>query len=505
MPQSSPRLQETAEGWSGPAGALRPPENSPRKSKNTHLFKQMNRRQAICGLASVPVLGATARVLAALPSSKESQGPTRPPEWWDCPVSRVANHPSNFDQAANRLLDELSDRGVHYFADQADPHTGLIFDRAPGEASASRPQSTVASIAATGFGLSALCVAADHKYLSPSACEQRILATLRFLNTGIRQEHGFFPHFVDARTGAPASGSEFSSMDTALLLAGMLHARRFLNTGACDQLASAILSRVDWQWMLNPEGLERGETSTLSMGWHPARGFLAQRWDSYSECLLMYLLAIGSPDHPIPASTWDSIARNTYDYGGIRFVDSYGALFIHQYLHVWTDLRGLRDRHTNYFENSILAVRAHKTWCMLQHGRFPWIDERMWGFSACDTERGSYRAWAAPPAVGGWDGTIAPHAAGGSLTLLPEESIVVLKAIRQHDARAFGRYGFVDAFNPGAHHGQGWYDRDAIAIDLALTLLMAENQRTGSVLRTTMENPEIRSAMRAVGFEREAA
>ena len=238
------------------------------------------------------------------------------------------------------------------------------------------------------------------------------------------------------------------------------------------------------------------------MGWSPHSGFLKARWDSYSECLLMYLLAIGAPRYPLQPATWNAIQRNTFDYGGIRFISSYGALFIHQYLHVWTDLRGWNDGTADYVQNSVAAIRAHKTWCMLQHGRFPWVDERVWGFSASDAPSGSYAAWAAPPVVGNWDGTLSPHAAGGSLTLLPEESIVVLKAMREHFGECFTRYGFVDAFNPGLDPSRRWFDGDVIAIDLALTMLMAENYRTGSVREAGMHSREVMNAMHLIGFAR---
>ncbi len=284
------------------------------------------------------------------------------------------------------------------------------------------------------------------------------------------------------------------------LLAGALHARRYLNSSIADQLASTIYERVEWPWMLGVAAHSSTKEATLSMGWLPESGFLNGRWDSYSECLLMYLIAIGSPTHPLPEQSWNAIARNTFDYGGIRFLSSFGALFIHQYLHVWADVRGLHDGYTNYFENSISAVRAHKTWCMLQHGRYPWVDERVWGFSASDTKRSTYMAWAAPPEVGDWDGTLAPHAAGGSLPLMPEECIVVLKAMREHHPRCFRKYGYVNAFNPGADNGNGWFDTDVIASDLALTMLMAENHSTGSVRADFMRNPEIRHALAATGF-----
>ncbi len=460
----------------------------------------LDRRGLLRALGAFPVLAAGAAVLPVAgcrtrePQQNAQQAhPVHPLD--HPPVTAIKNQPSNFDQPAEALLEEIRERAAHYFLDRADPATGIVYDRAPADGKLRGGEERTGSIAATGFGLSALCVAARHGYLPQSQCEQRILGTLRFLAERAPQQHGFFPHYLHARTGAPASGSEYSSIDTALLLAGALHARRSLNSAAAERLASLIYERVEWPWMLG----DRGE-ATLSMGWMPDSGFLPARWDTYSECLLMYLLAIGSPTHPLQQRSWNAIVRNTFDYGGIRFISSFGALFIHQYLHIWADVRGLRDGYANYFENSVSAVRAHKTWCMLQHGRYPWVDERVWGFSASDSDLGSYMAWAAPPIVGSWDGTLAPHAAGGSLPLMPEECIVVLKAMREHHPRCFRRYGYVNAFNPGADGGKGWFDTDVIASDLGLTMLMAENHSTGSVRAEFMRNAEMRHALAATGF-----
>ena len=466
-------------------------------------------------LGSVPVVAAGAALLpqAGCRSPLEtafSPVADRPHH----PVAPVANHTTNFDSSAAALLEEISERGSHFFLEKSHPSTGIVLDRAPAGGQDAGSLAPPGSIAATGFGISALCVAAEHGFVSPAECERRILRTLEFVAHRVPHEHGFLPHYLDARTGALAPGSEYSSIDTALFLCGALHARRFLNSARADALASEIYGRVDWPWMqgqpatpaspaaMPGAGAARTQAATLCMGWLPQSGFLQSRWDSYSECMLMYLLAIGSPTHPIAPDVWGQIERNTYDYGGIRFISSFGALFIHQYLHVWVDMRNMHDGHADYFQNSIAAIRAHKTWCMLQHGQYPWIDERTWGFSASDTAHQNYAAWAAPPVVGSWDGTLAPHAAGGSLPLIPEECIVVLKAMREHHPRCFGRYGFVNAFNPGANGGHGWFDRDIIASDLALILLMAENQRTGAVRSTFMRNPEIGRAMEAVGFRR---
>jgi hypothetical protein len=170
---------------------------------------------------------------------------------------------------------------------------------------------------------------------------------------------------------------------------------------------------------------------------------------------------------------------------------------------VWGDFRNLHDGHTNYWENSIAATRADKIFCMLQHGDFPWMDESMWGYSAADNRHGGYTVWAGPPSMNHPDGTLCPHAAGGSLSLLPGECLAVLTAMRQRYPKSFTRYGFVDSFRPDPK--EEWYDPDVISIDLGLVMLAAENLRTGSVWREFMKNKEIKDAMQQVGFVKEEA
>lgn len=179
-----------------------------------------------------------------------------------------------------------------------------------------------ASIASSGFGLSALCVAAERGYLKEHDAEARMLAILDFFANRCPQVHGFFYHYIDVTNGTRIAKYELSSIDTSLLVCGVLHARRFLNSGKADALALTIYGRVDWNWMLNGG-------PTLAMGWMPESGFIPYRWENFCEATLMYLMAIGSPTHPIPAHNWNAIKRNLLDYGGIRFITSYGALFIH--------------------------------------------------------------------------------------------------------------------------------------------------------------------------------
>jgi hypothetical protein len=168
-------------------------------------------------------------------------------------------------------------------------------------------------------------------------------------------------------------------------------------------------------------------------------------------------------------------------------------LFTHQYSQAWFDFRGKRDAYADYFENSITATRAHKAFC-LAHPQ--WYGEDYWGVTASDF-RGGYIAWGGPPAMGPLDGTVVPSAAAGSLAFLPAECLAVLKAMRaKFGSLAWGRYGFVDAFHPAA----GWYDPDVLGIDQGISVLMAENLRSGLIWNTFMRNRESATAMQRAGF-----
>ena len=443
-------------------------------------------------------LGSSALLSEALLGQNQPQAPAvkpgQEPKTESQAASNYAHPPGVFinrpltqiSKDAEALLDDLEGRGCDFFYEQASPKTGMVRDRAP---AVGRSLSRVSSIAATGFGLSALCIAAKRNYLRPSDCEQRVEKTLAFLLEDCPHEHGFLYHFVDINTGQRMFNSELSSIDTALLLCGVLLCREYFEGNTRIQaLATTFYRRIDWEWMLNGG-------DSLSMGWLPDQGFLKDRWDIYSELMTMYLMAIGSPTHPIPAKTWDALQRPLINYGGIDYISGVAPLFIHQYAHAWCDYRDQRDRHANYFTNSIAATRAHQLFCIALKS-YPWIDENMWGITASDSREG-YRVWGGPPAMGPLDGTIVPCAAAGSLPFLPAECSHVLLSIRQKGGdRVWTRYGFVDAFLPKAN----WYAQDILGIDQGISVLMAENVRTGFVWEYFMKNREIQHAMREVAF-----
>jgi hypothetical protein len=411
---------------------------------------------------------------------------------------RYVNRPlTQVDPRALRLLDEVEERAAQYFFERADPNTGLVYDRSRAtgkglpEGGIDKEFPTASSISATGFGLSALCIAAERGYLKPAACQKRAEAILEFFALRCPHEHGFFYHYIDITNGSRISNFEVSSIDMALLLCGILHCRQYFNSQRLDRLAATIYKRIDWPWMM-------AGGKTLSMGWTPENRFIKYRWDNYAELLTMYLMAVGSPTHPIPAAVWNEVKRPMMEFGGIRYITGQAPLFIHQYPQAWCDYRDVRDAHANYFTNSVAATRVHQLFCMMLHSEFPHIDQDVWGISASESRWG-YRAWGGPPRMGPLDGTVAPCAAGGSLPFLPAECSNVLWNMRDRYPKCWQRYGFVDSFQPSS----GWFCEDVIAIDLGIMMLMAENLRTGMVWEDFMKNHEIRQAMREVGFKRD--
>jgi hypothetical protein len=392
--------------------------------------------------------------------------------------------PTGPRSGGDRLMDEIERRACRYFYDMADPNTGLVRDRAtPDEPYAA----SAASIAATGFGLSALAIGTRRGFLDRNLAEARTRNTLRFLCEKAPQEHGFFYHFMDSDTGKRIWRSEASSIDTAWLLCGVLHSSAFWEDADIRKFSAELLGRAEWDWMLNGGG-------TLSHGWTPEGGFLPYRWDAYSEVLAMYLLAIASTTHPVSASSWRAFARPMRAYQGVFFIDAGAPLFVHQYSHAWFDFRNRRDSFANYFHNSVRATQAHRLLCLSYSHEFPWYGPDMWGVTASDSRSG-YRTWlskAVPP-----DGTLVPCASGGSLAFMPEScSAVLRKMYDDYGDKVWSRYGFIDAFHPK----EKWFSRYVLGIDQGIMLLMADNMSTSGVWDSVMSTPEAKRAIDAVGL-----
>ncbi len=393
---------------------------------------------------------------------------------------------SPFTQEEDSLLNELEHANFLFFWEQSSWFTGLVKDRANVRA---KDQSVLASIAATGFGLTAICIGQQRGFVSWSQARDRIAAALRSMANWQPNHRGFFYHWVNIDTGERLLDSEVSSVDTAILLCGILTCRAHFKDEEITRFATRIFDRVEWTWLSE-------DTSLLPHGWTPELGFLPYHWDLYSELMMMYLLGLGSSAHPLPAETWDVWKRTTFEFGGQEYIGSFAPLFVHQYSQAWFDFRHKRDRYADYFQNSAIATDVHRRFCLELAKEFPDYSDDLWGITASDSRTG-YQVWGGPPLTGPIDGTVATSAAAGSLPFQPAECIRVVQTIRNRYKSAWSRYGFVNAFNPL----KNWYDTDVIGIDTGITMLMAENARTGFVWETFMKNPEAVRGMERAGFK----
>ena len=427
------------------------------------------------------------------------------------------------------FLDTLERRTFGYFWDLSDARTGLTPDRAPTR--------SFASVGAMGFALTAYPIGAERGWITRAQARERVLVTLRFLwrarqgadAAGCIGHHGFFYHFLDPDRGVRWERVELSTMDTALLMAGVLFCQSYFERSDAVEdtiraLADSLYARVDWRWA-------QPRPPTIVLGWTPEEGFLPYDWRGYNEAMLLHVLALGSPSHPVGADTWDAWTSG-YRWGTFHGYPQVGfaPLFGHQYTQVWLDLRGVRDstmraRGIDYFENSRRATLSQRAYAVENPGGFAGYGEHVWGLTACDgpldgtvTIGGRERAFRTYAARGASfttvedDGTIAPTAAGGSIPFAPGPTIRTLIAIREaYGDRIFSTYGFLDAFNPTltrnvpVHHGRvdpsaGWFDTDYLGIDQGPILAMAENARSGLVWRYMRGNAHVVRGLRRAGF-----
>ena len=413
------------------------------------------------------------------------------------------------------LLELLQATAFDYFWREANPTNGLIRDR--------NTPTSPCSIAAVGFGLSAIAIGVDHGWITRAEGRDRVLTTLQTLTrgaqgplaTGVMGHRGWFYHFIDMRTGHRFWRCELSSIDTALLLAGVIDVREYFRSEdpaerEVRRLATRLLGRVDWRWMTDG-------AASLTMGWKPESGFLRSRWVGYNEAMILYVLGLGAlksesesagkaqatggAGRPLGADSWQAwTAGYTWRTNqGFAYVP-FEPLFGHQYSHGWIDFRGIADswmrgQGIDYFENSRRATLAQQAYCAQNPGGFKDYSADIWGITACDGPKG-YGARGAPPAFHD-DGTLAPTAVGGSMPFAPTACLATLKAFHQRYRRElWTAYGFRDAFNPTVN----WWGPDVLGIDQGILLIMIENHRTERVWKRFRNAPEIRRGLEQAGF-----
>ena len=385
------------------------------------------------------------------------------------------------------LLETIQRQSFQFFLSERNSNTGLIRDRANNFRK--HQETTPASIAASGFALTAYGVGAKRNWIDYGSAQKMTLEILDFVLNHVEEKNGFFYHFLDPETGKRANKSEVSPIDTALFLAGALFAAEFYEDVRIRDLAIKIYERVDWPWMLNG-----GEMFSLS--WSPESGFNKRRWDHYDESMILYLLAIGSPSHPVPASSWREISRPVGSYQGHRMIQM-PPLFTHQYSHIWVDFRNINDGFADYFKNSVQASLANRAFAMDEARKFKSYGANSWGLTASDGPFG-YKAYGAPPGWAFHDGTVSPSGCGSSIVFTPKESLDCLNYLYNNlKENIWGEYGFSSAFNLD----KNWFSEYAIAIDQGDLILMIENYRSELIWKTMNRSSYLQTALKAVGFK----
>jgi hypothetical protein len=439
-------------------------------------------------------------------------------------TQQCSTQPSNYhpDSLAAAFLDDVELRTFRFFWDLTDPNTGLTHDR--------WPTANFSSVAAIGFGLTSYSIGAERGYVERDSAANRVLTTLKFLwyqpqsadATGSIGYKGFFYHFLDYRHGHRFSEHvELSSIDTALLIAGALFCQSYFEgTNQIESdiraYADSLYCRIDWTWL-------QVRPPLICMSWKPEHGFGKDDWKGYNEAMILYILALGSPTHPVPSTAWTAWQENYIfaEYFGRKFI-SFGPLFGHQYSHCWIDFRGIHDTYTkdkgfDYAENSRRATYSQRDYGRANPAGWRDFGENFWGFTACDGpgwvktlyggNEKQFQAYNARGVSFDWvndDGTIAPTAAGGSVMFAPEICIPALMGMKSKYGPALYReYGFVDALNPSfvtPDTPNGWFDRDYLGIDQGPILISIENFRNQLVWETMKQNRYIREGLRKAGF-----
>lgn len=436
--------------------------------------------------------------------------------------------------AAEAFLADLERRTFDFFWETTDARTGLAPDR--------WPTPSFASIAAVGFALSAYPVGVARGYITRAQARERTLTTLRFFaglpqgpgKTGVAGHKGFFYHFLDMKEGLRFGRCELSTVDTALLLMGALHAQSFFDGADADEaairrLVDEIYGRVDWAWA-------QVRPPSIGHGWTPEKGHIPNDWKGYNEALMVYLLALGSPTRPVGPKAYDAWL-STYDRDS--WGESYGQTFLrfpplfgHQFTHCWVDFRGIQDAYMrakglDYFENSRRATYAQRDYAAANPLGWQGYSAEVWGISASDgpadikltyttttgkTEKRRFISYAGRGMGLHDDGTLAPYAAGSSIAFAPEIAIPALMAIKQRYPHTWGRYGFWDAFNPSFNYpdvkllhgriepGKGWVDTDMLGIDQGPLLAMMGNHRGELVWSVMRKNAHLVRGLKRAGF-----
>ena len=419
-----------------------------------------------------------------------------------------------------------------YFLHKSNEQNGLVADNTRDGAAC--------SIAATGLALAAYTVAAEAGWIDRADAIGRTLKTLRFFRdspqgSGSRETgyKGFYYHFLNMEDGRRAGDSELSTIDSAFLLAGFLTAGTYFDGDDSTEreireIADSLYRRADWQWALYGVADQAGgwptenrDEVTIVHGGTPENGFISHRYAGYDESLLMHILALGSPTHPLPPGAYSAWQR-TFEWRelyGIEYLHA-GPLFIHQLSHCWVDFRGIADgfmrgKGIDYFENSRRAVEVQRRYCAENPNGFRGYDQWTWGITASGgpgpakqvvdgVEREFFNYLARGVPDGPDDGTLSPWAVVASLPFAPEAVRETIKRLDENHPEMVSEWGFHCSFNPTfdaeSNEGRGWVAGGYYGLDQGPIVLMLENERSGFLWDLMKRCPYIRTGLAACGF-----
>ncbi len=476
-------------------------------------------------MARLPFLLALLTVAACAPAAPVSAPPTD--------VASATGYTPSADEEA--FLDTLEARTFRWFWETT-PANGLVHDRWPGQ--------DFSSVAAIGFALPAYGIGAERGYVTRQQAAERTLTTLRFLYTrpqgpeqvGVAGFRGYFYHFLEYDDGTRFRNVELSTIDTALLMGGVLFSREYFDGSSATEVAirataDSLYQRVEWPWLRKPD------QTRVAMAWYPETDFGPAEWVGYNEGMILYLLGLGSPTHPLESETWTTWT-STYrwqDFYGYEHVN-FSPLFGHQYSQMFVDFRGIQDpwmrdksveigEPYDYFQNSRRGTLSQRAYAEDNPGDWRDYSADVWGLTASDgpsdgqapvdgTMRQFHTYWARGAIADhiNDDGTLEPTALGGSIPFAPEVTIPALMTIAERYPAVWTRYGFRDAFNPSFTATdvpikrnsevtpQGWVDHDYLGIDQGPILIMAENYRSGLVWETLKKSPYLVRGLQRAGF-----
>lgn len=358
----------------------------------------------------------------------------------------------------------------------------------------------IASIASVGYGLAALVIGVERKWIRLKKAYQRANKTLDTFLEHMETINGFFYHFINMQTAKREWNCEVSIIDTGIFICGAILAGEYFG-GEVKEKAEQLYKNINWNWYRDEK------VNQFYMGYSPEKGF-SGHWDMYAEQLMLYVLGVASPTFPIQANMYEDFKKPSTDYGEIKnIIYTYcGTLFTYQYSHAWIDFRNKTDKEgINWFENSIKATLANRNYCIKNSKKYKTFGENSWGLTPCVGPKGYSGEFGAEPAMSkleGNDGTISPSGAAGSIVFTPELSIKALTYYQKHFPKLWGKYGFKDAYNLD-YQKEPWYAKECIGIDKGISMIMIENYLTGLIWKYFMKNEYVQKGLEKLNITQE--